>query len=460
MDLSAINTIVLLMFENRSFDHMLGHLSYDGIRKDINGYQKPLNQYENIYKGDVFNPFKLRTDANLAFDIPHEYDEIAVQLGKSAASGRYRMDGFVKAYLDKTGEAPNRQSPPMGFFKREQVPVTSFLAETYSVCDAWYAPLPSSTQPNRTMAFCGESSIHQTKLQLVKATGNMFDWMKKNGVKWRVYHDGLSFFVLYNQLWKYVLDKDYFSDYENLFRDFKEEDDNSFPQVIVVEPSYYDAPHIGPDHPNDNHAPLAVGWGEDFLRRTYDAVTANPKRWGNTLMVVYYDEHGGFYDHQTPPRIGYDTTASQPFHFDSLGVRIPGLLVSPWVKRGQTSSLVFDHTSVLQLLAEKFTPGKTYSASVENRRKQGINSLSAALTDTKDATATPVPQQSITVKSMLGDTIHISPDGSMGQAFEQATLDMMRQLPEETKATYPELLQWRDTVQKTRGLPAKTRSRR
>ena len=145
MALDNIKTIFLLMFENRSFDHMLGHMSYDGINNQVNGLTKPLNQYENLFKGDLYKPYKIQADSNLAFDIPHEFTDISVQLARSSANGQYQMNGFVQAYQDKTNDNPNRQSPPMGFFKQEQVPVTSFLASNFTVCDAWYAPLPTST---------------------------------------------------------------------------------------------------------------------------------------------------------------------------------------------------------------------------------------------------------------------------------------------------------------------------
>ncbi|MEP6746903.1 MAG: alkaline phosphatase family protein [Bacteroidota bacterium] len=450
MALENINTIVLLMFENRSFDHMLGHLSYDNINKGVNGLTKPLTQYSIPYKGDDYSPWKIKTDANMAYDIPHEFSDISIQMAKSAANGKYEMDGFVQAYLDKSGDSPNKFSPPLGFFKQEQVPVTSFLANTYSVCDNWFAPMPTSTQPNRTMAFCGDSSIHQTKLQLVKADGNIFDWMNANGVKWRVYHDGLSFFILYDHLWTELL-SDRFRDYESLFHDVTTEADETFPQVIVVEPSYHDAPHFGSDQPNDNHAPLAVGFGEEFLRRTYEAITANQKRWGNTLMVVYYDEHGGFFDHVPPPAIPYDTKEDSPFHFNSLGVRIPGILVSPYVAKNSVCSSLFDHTSVLQLLAEKFTPGKPYSATVADRKNKGIESLSTALSAEADPAAPPPPQQIITVKSMLGDNIATAPSGDMGQAFENAAQQLITREPAGTADKYPELFQWKNSVDKSRG---------
>jgi len=451
--LENIKTIVLLMFENRSFDHMLGHLSYDGINTKIDGLTSPLSQYPNIYNATAYTPFRMKADTAFATDLPHEKDWVAMQLDKSPANGQYLMDGFVKAYMQSTGAPPNPKSAPLGFYNAAQIPITSFLASTYCTCDRWFASLPTSTQPNRTMAFCGDSSIDATKLQLISADGNIFDWMSNAGVNWRVYHDGLSFFTLYNRLWPYVLGSR-FRDYEYLYNDFKTEPDTSFPEVILVEPTYQDAPHFGSDHPNDNHPPLAIGWGEEFLRRTYEAVTCNPMRWGNTLMIVYYDEHGGFFDHVPPPAIGYTTTGGARTHFDSLGVRIPGILISPHVGKSTVSHLLFDHTSVLQLLAEKFTPGTPYSGTVAARAGNGIQSISQALTTTPDLVAPPAPSAPIMVKSALGDSIPVAPDGAMGQAFEQAALAMMDARPDEVRLKYPELSQWRDISAKTRNAPA------
>ena len=367
------------MYENRSFDNMLGHLSVEGLQPNANGLQPPPNQdqYANYYQGGVYYPFPRPRDEQLTFDVPHEYNFVATQL--APANGRPTMSGFVEAYAAATGTNPNINCDPMGFLTSKEVPITSFLARTFCTCDNWFCPLPTSTQPNRTVAFCGQSGIYQTKLQAISANGNIFDWLEAHHITWGVYHDGFTFFALYPDLWGKIF-SDKFHDYEQLATDLK---NGTQPQVIIVEPSYQDAPHIGPDHPNDNHPPVAVGWGEDFLRRTYQAATLNPQVWAQTLMVVYYDEHGGFYDHVPPPP--FNNTAAgnaappAPYAFSTLGPRIPAMLVSPWVTPGTVNHQLYDHTSVLQMLAELFTPGQPYSTEVANRASQGIKSLSTAL---------------------------------------------------------------------------------
>jgi phospholipase C len=450
MSLSNIKTVILLMFENRSFDHMLGHLSYEGLIPDADGLNAPLGDYQDIYQGDAFNPFEITGDTQLDHDVPHEYNYVATQLARSSVSGQFTMAGFVEAYAAFNSLTPNPQPDPMGFFPSAQVPVTSFLARNFCPCDRWFCSLPTSTQPNRTMAFCGQSGIFHTGMQVIPATNNIFDWMDTAGISWRVYHDGFSFFALYPSLWGRVLG-DNFTSYENLFRDMQA--GTNLPQVIIVEPSYQDAPHIGPDHPNDNHAPLAIGWGEDFLRRTYQALTANAPLWQQSMMVVYYDEHGGFFDHVPPPP--FDNSANAvppaPYAFDSLGPRIPGILVSPWVDPGVVSHQLFDHTSVLQFLAELFTPGTPYSAAVAERAAQGINSISSMLTDTPANVPAPAPPADpIFVQSALGDNIATPPSSPMGQAFEESAMEMIAQHPDAVAQQYPDLLQWQSAVNQAR----------
>src|SRR5438045_1088351 len=203
------------MFENRSFDHMLGHLNVEYDIPEVNGLKAPLKQYDNIYKGGNYSLYHLLGDSNLPFDLPHEYNEVEIQLAKSPVTQKYTMKGFVEAYALATVIDPNPNTEPMGYFNSSQVPITSFLAREFCVCDNWFSALPTSTQPNRTMAFTGQSDIFDTKTRLMNMPNNIFDWMDSLGVKWRVYHDGLSFFAMCPGLWGHVFG-DNFRDYEYL----------------------------------------------------------------------------------------------------------------------------------------------------------------------------------------------------------------------------------------------------
>lgn len=446
--LDNINSIVLVMMENRSFDHLLGHLTIDNPALDINGLRVPFDQYNNKYKGTFFPIYSRDNDAELTADVPHEYDFVKTQLNLNQVNGNFGMSGFVQAYVDATKIPPNPQCEPMGYFPAPYLPMTDFLATNFCPCDNWFCPIPTSTQPNRTMAFSGDTPIFKTSLQLIDiGDNNIFDWLDKhNRVRWRVYHEGFSFFALYPKLWPRLLDPNgNFRRYEFLYADMMNEPIDQAPQVTIIEPVYEDAPHLG-KQPDDNHAPLAVGWGEDFLRRTYQAITANPRKWRNTLMILYYDEHGGFYDHVPPPAVPY-TTIGGGAHFESAGPRIPAILISPYVQAGQASHLVFDHTSVLQLLTEKFgQPGESWSPTVAARKLAGINSIQAALTTPSSFDPPTEPSIPIPATASQGTQLSSLPKSDTVQAFTNAGLELLQQHPQEAAATYPELVRWKNEI--------------
>jgi phospholipase C len=438
-----VKTVVLVMMENRSFDHMLGHLKLENPTSDVNGLSAPLENYNNIYNGTGYSVFNMPHDVELDFDVPHEYDAVATQMMFNKINGKYSMQGFVEAYANATGAVVNPECVPMGYFNSAQVPITNFLAKNFCVCDQWFCPLPTSTQPNRTMAFSGDSNIYKTNTQLIDIPNNIFKWMNKNSIRWRVYHDGLPFFILYPELWPYIL-SDQFRRYEYLYSDMTQEADANKPQVIIIEPCYEDAPRLGSKHPNDNHAPLAIGWGEDFIRRTYQAITANEMQWQNTVMILYYDEHGGFYDHVAPPKIPYQTQGTDPYSFESMGPRIPGIVLSPFVTPGSVSHELLDHTSVLQFLAEVFTPGQSYSASVDSRKNSGIMSINATLVNDIVLNPPLAPTMALDVRTALGKSVSVALQGDMQLSFQQATLQLLQNNPAEVATKFPELIQWSD----------------
>ena len=218
----------------------------------------------------------------------------------------------------------------------------------------------------------------------------------------------------------------------------------------MVEPSYNDGPHIGPDHPNDNHPPAAIGWGEDFLRRVYQAATVNPERWAKTVLVYYYDEHGGLFDHVPPKKIGYTTRGTPAHVFESLGPRVCAVVVSPLVDEGKPSSVLLDHTSVLQLLAELITSGVPYSADVAARKAQGIASLSTLLGDTPRVDIPRVPSDPIEVASALGAGVRLRPQNGLQASFELAASQLLVAHAPEMKQKYPDLFQWKAAVDELR----------
>lgn len=446
-DLSAVETIVFLMLENRSFDHLLGHLSHQAFsnRPGVDGLREPLELplYENRFQGDRYYPFAMR-DGRLSTDLPHGRSDVAQQLARNEATGKYEMSGFARAYF---ASAANRHlddtahPDPMGFLTPQDLPITSFLADQFTVCDRWFASLPTSTQPNRVMSLCGSTRIDETHGLFPPCDRLVLDWLEDHGVRWRVYHCGLSFFALLGDLRIFGPN---FRGLDRLAPDVAHEGPADFPQVIFVEPSYGDAPHIGGDVPNDNHAPLAVAPGEALLLRVYQALTRNPARWSRTVFVVTYDEHGGFFDHVPPPEIPYVPASNATFKtpFASLGVRVPGLVVSPFVRSRSVYHDYLDHTSFLQLLAEKFTPGSPYSDRVEERRRAGITSLSAVLDVHSPREEIPVPPATPLVATVTLSGPRQGPVTPLQQAFQDAARDMVARFPRQTAQQYPEVSHW------------------
>jgi phospholipase C len=139
------------------------------------------------------------------------------------------------------------------------------------------------------------------------------------------------------------------------------------PSVIFVEPEYTDGPHVDP---NDDHAPTGIAPGQAFLADLYNILTSNPARWAKTMLVITYDEHGGFFDH-VPPLAIETTVAGQTLK--TTGVRVPGFVISPYARLGVFHGDL-DHTSLLQLIDDKFGRGAGYSTDV-NLRQRSLDRL-------------------------------------------------------------------------------------
>ena len=182
--LDQLQTIVIVMMENRSFDNMLGHLSMKrfGNRKDVAGLTEPESNpdYTNFLDGQGYQPFEMK-DGPLLHDLPHSRGRVATQLAKSEAN--FTMSGFVDAYFQSSGSKVN-DPPPMGFLSPGDTSMSTFLATQYAVCDNWFAPLPTDTQPNRSVACSGYSLIDDTKPRPIPTIKGsfVFEWLNAHNV--------------------------------------------------------------------------------------------------------------------------------------------------------------------------------------------------------------------------------------------------------------------------------------
>lgn len=464
--LDAVRTVVIVMLENRSFDHMLGYLSLLEPKMAVDGlvpapennsdYRQPLakllnDAYLNVSSGDgeLHYPFHM-ADNPLTIDLPHDRHSVETQLGRRNSSG-YLMEGFVDAYYNNCSTRMELVDP-MGFFTAAEVPMMDFFARNFTLCERWFAPLPADTQPNRLMAFSGETVIDRDLTLIPPTQPLVFEWLETNGIDWCVYSDDLPFFTLLPKLWPKILHSKLFRKFSTLTADVvKVSASSPFPKVVFIEPSFLDSP-FHPDHdPNDDHPILPVGFGEDFLRQVYQALTSpqNLTLWKQMVMIVTFDEHGGFYDHVSPLfPVSADCGTGNSL-FQSTGARVPAFVVSPFASARQVYPHNLDHTSMLEFLAEWLTPGTAYSPAVTNRLAQSGFNMGRGrgkLSDVLDLLSNPRPEPPNeptgvirAVRSMPGKKTARTPNE---MAFERAAREMLQQYPAQVAEKYPALLHW------------------
>ncbi|MBI3820520.1 MAG: hypothetical protein HY286_17655 [Planctomycetes bacterium] len=449
-DLSSIKRIVIVMLENRSYDHILGALSLPdhGGRVELEGLQYPLvdDRYLNTFGGQEFYP-KPGVDSHLTGDLPHERPFVKTQMAWDKYANPFSMSGFVEAYANNTNNKL-RSNPPetMRFLTPDQVPVYSFLAENFTVCDHWFTPLPASTHPNRMVLLTGDYIVEMSAGSLVHPVDDhIFKWMDGNNNKGRqisycVYHSGLSFLASM-LLFDLPFGDDWMRSVDRIEQDFS--DANNPPaQVVFVEPHYH-AGFIIPGVPNDHHPPYRVRRGEEFVAKTYNAIFSGPYA-NETLMIVTNDEHGGFYDHVSPPLILQKQYKDQMPAFESAGPRVPAFLISPLLQPRSVFNNTLDHTSILQLIAHRFLGDPAdYSQNVTHRRASGISDLADALQfapNPRPFVQIQIPPDAITPAertAMPEPTSHT-------ELFRTAARRLLQNDPVSARKTFPDI----DTIAK------------
>jgi phospholipase C len=297
-----------------------------------------------------------------------------------AVNGVFPMNGFVENYAKAkhaTPPVPGSNPPVMGYFSAEQAPVTDFFARNFTVCDHWFSSLPAGTQPNRLMAMSGYTRIDINRTGPIPDQYLVYDWLTDHGIRWRVYHEELPFYSLMPRLIPQIVEAKNFRPFSEFFSDVENVPPREFPQVVFLEPAYTDAPHLGVS--SDDHAPSAIKGGQEFLLEVYRAITSDPALWSGMVGVIAYDEHGGFFDHISPPLIPTNPTPDADYlaPFQSLGVRVPALVISPYAQPGGAFNNVLDHTSILKLIGQVFGGGR-YSQLVDQRP---VGSVLDALVD-------------------------------------------------------------------------------
>jgi len=408
-NLNDVATVVVVMMENRSFDHMLGYLNLpgpnrialDGVSSDPAWIKRHINPANGAdYTSHCFAITEF-------VDPPHERADIAVQIGQASAAGALPpLNGFVGSYMQVQPRNPDAGPPfdpayVMGYYDRQTVQTFDYLVRNFTVCDRWFACLPAGTQANRLMAMSGATSI-DTNVTAATGLPNqdlVYDWLTKKGIDWCVYQSGqltyVPFFMLMPQWRLPILQSLAATPETGRFRKFDYFDaawksDAPMPKVVFIEPEYTDGPHASG---NDDHPQTSVAFGQIFIAEIFNTLRSNPKKWEKTVMIVTYDEHGGFFDHVPPLPMTTLVNAPGVAPFETTGLRVPGLIVSPFVEPGTVFSGMLDHTSILQFLADCFAGGEPYSDAVAGRQAQ-LTPLRQALTLAAPRPAVPDPAPS------------------------------------------------------------------
>ncbi len=387
--LSNIDHIVVLMMENRSFDHMLGYLRKDGDkdgkkRLDIDGLGD-INK--NPYKGRDYPSFLL-PDTEFNESPPHDYEPVENQIDGG------KLDGFVAAFAKKyesQGVDPGRV---MGYHNAAHVPVYDALAREFLICQRWFAAHPGPTFCNRFYTLTGRLNRDSFgNFQLDNFQGNdfkpvstktIFDHLNDHGVSWHFYEQRYCSLRMYE---RYTTDDTYIVDADDPVKGFfASAKAGTLPSVSFIDPNFIDEPD-GQD--NDDQAPANIAAGQNLIGRVVDAVVHSPK-WNKTLLIITYDEHGGFYDHVNPLDPHFRGTAKPVSGIDHYGVRVPAFIISPWVDQGAVSDVVFDHTSIAKTIARRFMSANPPDM---GERMAAANDLSMVLRSTprQDTPNIPVP---------------------------------------------------------------------
>ncbi|MGZ4711690.1 MAG: alkaline phosphatase family protein [Acidimicrobiia bacterium] len=331
--------VVLLMMENRSFDHLLGWLpgadgkqaglSYPGL----DGKQYKTHDLGTKYQGCEFLDPQHQWPAGVA-----DYND-----GKG--------DGFLFGQVNEGEKAP-ADLFPIGYYGKAAVPILGTLAEQYTTFDRYFAALNAGTWPNRIYQVAAAPDIDYTGLILPDGTAvpqsqiqtTIWDRLTAAGLTGGYYAYGEPMTAVFAS-GKYA---DITHPIDDFFTACKQ---GTLPNLTLVEPDFTTASE-GNGTSNDDHPWGDIRVGEGFIRKVYDAVTRSPQ-WSRTVLVINFDEWGGFYDHVLPPKVQDDNVNPNPGShpdYKQLGFRVPCVVVSPWSPRTVVTDGPYEHCSILRMV--------------------------------------------------------------------------------------------------------------
>jgi phospholipase C len=346
--LDALKHIVVLMMENRSFDHMLGSVPGIGGIDDAEAYSNADTT------GALVQPQALAEfQSQLQPDPDHHFPAVDLQIFGGDPNRRANMQGFVKSYYNQQQNVAHSHEI-LYYFKQSDLPVLTTLATEFAVFNRWFASIPGPTICNRAFAHYGTSfgRVDMNLLYINEPFKSIYDRLvgAPPHTSKLYYYDTASSTMEITNLLQHQ--PEVFGTFDQFQKDCET---GNLPDYSFVEPNYSDHDSdTGEEVANDQHPDHNVQAGEAFIASVYNAIKGNAALWASTALLIVYDEHGGIFDHVIPPlctpdqftATANDTGTGQPFAFDRLGVRVPAILVSPWIPKGTIVSRVFDHASI------------------------------------------------------------------------------------------------------------------
>jgi phospholipase C len=315
---SGIEHIVVAMMENRSFDHLLGWLpGADGRQAgltftDASGAAFPTTPLAPDYQG-CGHP-----------DPDHSYDGARIEFNNGAC------DGWLRAGVNDPFS--------IGYYTQGDLPFLGAAAPAWLTLDRYFAAILAGTYPNRIYQHAAQTDRIDNSLLPICTLPTIWDRLAEHSISRKYYFSDFPFLALWGS--RYV---DIAHPVSSFFDDCAA---GTLPAVSFVEPRFLgEAQGLSSDyHPHGD-----IRNGEVFLNRIYEAVTSSPN-WANTLLVINFDEWGGFFDHVPPTKAPLPTADAAVGSDGYRGFRTPALLVSPWSPRATVASDLYDHTSVLNMI--------------------------------------------------------------------------------------------------------------
>lgn len=319
--------VIVLMLENRSFDHYFSELPAYGVT-DVD-VASPDDQNPDPSTGKPVKRF--HETRYCLVDTAHNWGPVHMQYDDGL------MDGFVMTSNPGGARA-------MGYYDQTDIPYYYWLSKTFAISDRHFCSLLGPTWPNR-FYFYGATSWGRTHTPDTPPLGKpkITDQLQGVGKSWKIYRNGTVSFGL-------VFGPSYAgTSFSNFGEDVK---NDKLPSLAIIDPNFSGGENGAQD---DEHPPANIQKGQRFVKRVVDTLASNPAVWKKSVLLVTYDEHGGFYDHVAPPEACEPDGDRPPdYKFDRLGIRVPLFAISPWTRPGYVSHTVTDLASLTRFIQNRW----------------------------------------------------------------------------------------------------------